>query len=106
MDNYFVMSEVNKLFVGVVGEGDNSFEWFWFYFLRIDRGKHLLDRSTNHFSLWVDAEAIEDGERIFKGHAERLPSMMQDIFHSAIIYYSEAHLSTSKFDYSEEIFCL
>ena len=30
--------------------------------------------------------------------------MMQDIFHSAIIHYSETHLSTSKFDDSEEIF--
>ena len=106
MDDHFIVSEVNKLFVDIVGEGYNSFEWFWFYFLWVDRREHLLDGPTNHFSLWVDTETIEDGERIFECHTEGLPSMVQDIFHSAIIHYSETHLSTSKFDDSEEIFYL
>ena len=65
-----------------------------------------MDGPTDHFSLRVDAEAVEDGERIFEGHAEGLPSMVQDVFHSAVIHYSEAHLSASKFDDSEEIFYL
>ena len=97
MDDNFVVSEVDHLFVRIVVKNYDSFETLDLDFFRVDRREHFSKRSPYHFSLRIDSESIEDGQRIFKTETKLLSSVMDNVFHSAIVDYSEDHLPSSEF---------
>ena len=100
VNHYFVVSEIDHLFVGVVAEANDSFQTFRFQLFRVDRRKHFLKTATDHLDLGIFAKVIEDDKWILKSEAERLATVVENVFHSAVIHDSECHLSATNLDYS------
>lgn len=95
------MSKIDALFVWLVGEAHNSFDFGYLYLIEVDAGEELLNAPAYLPNLVVFGETVQNYERFLEGHAERLPSIFNDIFHIAVIHDSKRYFSSSHLNQPE-----